>query len=82
MPDKKAINITVALSHKGKSYKGIAVLNGVTLELVDTPCGLGGKLLSFGNTADAPTGVLFQGVTCIDDTSTAAEGYLQLKPLA
>ncbi len=81
MIDKTAVNITVALSHKQKHYKGIAALSGVTLDLVDAPCGSDRKMLAFGNTVGAPTGVFFDTVSCIDDTSKAAEGYLVLKPL-
>lgn len=87
MPDKKqpcktAVNITVPFSHNGNHYVGVAVCDGVGISLVDAPCGPGRQLLSFSNAADAPTGIIWDGVTAVDDKSQPAQGYLKLKPAA
>lgn len=79
---KTAINITVPLSHKGHHYQGVALADGVGLGLIDAPCGGARQLLEFSNCAGAPTGILADGVSCIDDKSPAVPGYLLLKPNA
>jgi hypothetical protein len=77
---KPAINITVPFSYKGHHYQGVSLADGVSLGLVDAPCGPARKLLSFSNCAAAPTGILADGVSCIDDKSPAVPVYLLLKP--
>jgi hypothetical protein len=74
------VNITVAFSHKGHHFDGVAAANGVGFELVDAPCGAGRQLLQFTNCANAPTGIIWDGVTAVDDKSAPVPQYLLLKP--
>lgn len=75
-----AINYTVPVSYNGHHYDGIAAHNGVGLDVIDAPCGQGRQLMSFPGCSTAPTGVFWDGVTCVDDTSPACPRYLNLYP--
>ncbi len=77
---KNSVNITVPFSYLGGHYQGLSVLDGVTFDLVDAPCGPARQLLSFGNCRKAPTGVFFDGVTAVSANDFPVQGYLKLKP--
>lgn len=80
---KTVVSISVAFCFAGKRYDGVALRDGVTMELVDAPCGIQRQLLQFGNTANPPTGIIWDGATNVDDKSSETPpGYLTLKPLA
>ncbi len=77
---KPVINVTVSFSHKSHHYNGIALSDGVGFELIDAPCGVQRQLLKFTNCANAPTGIIWDGVTAVDDKSAPVPAYLLLKP--
>lgn len=79
---KPVVSMSVAFSFEGKRYDGVSLRDGVSMSLVDAPCGVQRQLLQFGNTANPPTGIIWDGVTSVDDKSAETPpGYLTLKPL-
>ncbi len=77
---KKAVNITVPCSHNGTHYRGVAMHDGVGFSLVDAPCGPARQMIQFTNTDNAPTGIFFDQVSCVDDQSAPEPTYLQVTP--
>lgn len=79
---KPVVSISVVFCHNGRKYDGVSMRDGVTMELVDAPCGAGRQILQFGNTKNPPAGIIWDGVTNVDDKSTETPvGYLVLKPV-
>lgn len=73
------INISVNLSHKGHSYKGVTMHDGVDFSLTDAPCGAGRQVCVFVNCEDAPTGIFWDCVSGLEISEEANPQYLQLK---
>lgn len=76
---KDAVNLTVSFVHNDKAYDGVTLNAGVEFEVVNELCV---SSLKFTNAADAPEGILLQGVSAVDVPAIAFRPYLQLWPAA
>jgi hypothetical protein len=77
----KVINISVPMSHAGQHYPGVTLHDGVSVSIVDAPCGPARQMLAFTGCAKPVKPVFLDCVSAIEDgQDKAVPGYLQLKP--
>jgi len=81
---KKALpvlTLSILFAVDGKKYSGVSILNGVGFGIKPAPCSNDRYVVDFTNAKNAPPGLMWDGVTAIDDKSTKVpEGYLVIKP--
>lgn len=74
------VNFALPVSVDGKHYKGFTVHDGVVLDLADSACVPGHKVITFSNAKKAPQNVPY-GVGQFEVAAKATAGYFQVKPL-
>jgi len=73
-------NVSINFSFDGKVYAGLALSEGVGIDIVADPFGSGRQLLSFPFCSVYPAGLFWDAVSAIEINAEPAQCYLVLYP--